>query len=421
MSEESLLTKLKSCSFFSELDDALLAPLAQVANEQTIAAGAWLFHAGNDAAAFYVILEGDLVVLREQQGRSEVLAVLHPGDVVAESVLLEPQVHASSVRAEGAGRVLEFPAEEARQALRQDADVAVAILQQVARIMQSRLRYASSSGMGMARIYDTALRRREHDLLGELEVPTDALYGIQTLRALQNFDITGIKLSHFPRFIIALAMVKQAAARANHELGLLEENVAHAIDAACQELIQGRWHGHFVVDMVQGGAGTSTNMNANEVIANRALELMGYERGDYARCHPNNHVNLSQSTNDVYPTAIRLATRMASDTLRDALLELQHALAKKGAQFGDVLKMGRTQLQDAVPMTLGQEFCAFSNTTGEDITRLDEAATHFLESNLGGTAIGTGINAKSAYAETVLKHLCKISGFEMQLSADFVE
>jgi hypothetical protein len=184
---------------------------------------------------------------------------------------------------------------------------------------------------------------------------------------MENFPITGIRIAHFPHLIRGLAMVKQAAARANRKLGLLDEGIADAIDRAAQEVIDGHWQGHFVVDVVQGGAGTSTNMNANEVIANRALELMGHERGDYAHCHPNNHVNLGQSTNDAYPTAVRVATVLEQRDLADALRELEHALREKAEEFADVLKMGRTQLQDAVPMTLGQEFGAFADTTAEDI------------------------------------------------------
>jgi aspartate ammonia-lyase len=251
---------------------------------------------------------------------------------------------------------------------------------------------ASEGGLDMSQ----GTTRIEHDLLGDKAVPADAYYGVQTARALENFHISGVELRLYPDLIRALAMVKQAAARANHALGLLPDEVAAAIDRACQEVIDGHWHGHFVVDVIQGGAGTSTNMNANEVIANRALELLGRPLGDYANCHPNNHVNLSQSTNDVYPTAVRLAVVISLRELIAAMAALRTALADKGAELAPVLKMGRTQLQDAVPMTLGQEFTAFAVTTAEDIARLEETARLFLEVNLGGTAIGTGINADRA-------------------------
>ncbi len=216
-------------------------------------------------------------------------------------------------------------------------------------------------------------------------------------------------------------MVKQAAARANRRLGLLDGRIADAIETACPEIVDGQWHGHFVVDVIQGGAGTSTNMNANEVIANRALELLGHGRGDYAHCHPNNHVNLSQSTNDVYPTAMRIAAVLKLDQLLGDLRELADALEAKGREFADVLKMGRTQLQDAVPMTLGQEFDAFAVTTREDIARLEETSRLLLEVNLGGTAIGTGINADPRYPALAVEELRAVSGLEVVLAPNLVE
>jgi aspartate ammonia-lyase len=221
--------------------------------------------------------------------------------------------------------------------------------------------------------------------------------------------------------IRALAMVKQGAARANARLGLLEPAIADAIDRACQEIIDGHWHGHFPTDMVQGGAGTSTNMNANEVIANRALELLGRKRGEYAFCHPNDHVNLGQSTNDVYPTALRLTTIFMLKSLLDAMDRLKAALHAKGREFSTVIKMGRTQLQDAVPMTLGQEFEAYAVTTGEDIQRLRETARLFLEVNMGGTAIGTGICADPRYPEVVVEELRKVTGLDIVLAENLVE
>ena len=267
----------------------------------------------------------------------------------------------------------------------------------------------------------TGATRSEHDLLGYGEVPVEALYGIQTLRAMDNFPITGIPIAHFPDLVRNLAMVKQAAARANLKLELLDPAIAKAIDQACQEIIGGQWHDHFLVDMVQGGAGTSTNMNANEVIANRALELLGHGRGAYSFCHPNNHVNLSQSTNDVYPTAVRLTTVALLQGLLKALRLLKTSLHQKGLEFNDVIKMGRTQLQDAVPMTLGQEFEAFAVTTGEDIDRLGETARLFLEINLGGTAIGTGINADPRYPELAVAELKAISGQNVELAGNLIE
>ncbi|MGQ0714752.1 MAG: aspartate ammonia-lyase [Gemmatimonadaceae bacterium] len=263
--------------------------------------------------------------------------------------------------------------------------------------------------------------RTEYDLLGPREVPDDALYGVQTLRALENFPITGVALREFPTLINALAIVKEAAALANRDLGLLSDELADVIVRATQEIRAGRHHEHFLVDMIQGGAGTSTNMNANEVIANRALELMGRRRGDYDLVHPNNHINLSQSTNDVYPTAVRLALHASIASLQRALADVAAAFKAKSREFGGMLKMGRTQLQDAVPMTLGQEFAAFAHTILEDVDRLGEAQTLIREINMGATAIGTGINAPEGYAETVRAHIERISGVAVITAPDLVE
>ncbi|MEX2353514.1 MAG: aspartate ammonia-lyase, partial [Gammaproteobacteria bacterium] len=228
-------------------------------------------------------------------------------------------------------------------------------------------------------------------------------------------------ICHFPELIIALAQVKQAAVRANRELGLIDKGKAAVIDQACSEIVEGKLHEEFVVDLIQGGAGTSTNMNANEVIANRALELLGRNKGEYHHLHPNNDVNMSQSTNDVYPTALRLALIYGDDPLVAALVELKTALLAKGNEFRDILKIGRTQLQDAVPMTLGQEFTGWAVTLQEDIDRMAELARLFCEVNLGGTAIGTGINAHPGYAELVVTHLPSITGFPFRLAGNLVE
>jgi aspartate ammonia-lyase len=264
--------------------------------------------------------------------------------------------------------------------------------------------------------------RTEHDLLGDAEIPLGAYWGVHTKRAVENFPITGVPVGHFPEFVRALAMVKQAAARANHRLGDLPADKAAAIERASQYVIaDGRFHDAFVVDAVQGGAGTSTNMNANEVIANIALELMGRPKGDYATLHPNNDVNMAQSTNDAYPTALRLGIILSAAPLVRAMQDLAYALKRKAVEFADVLKMGRTQLQDAVPMTLGQEFDAFHVTVKEDIDRLREIVGLFREVNLGATAIGTGINADPRYAALAVEELSRISGEPMVLAGNLIE
>jgi len=264
--------------------------------------------------------------------------------------------------------------------------------------------------------------RLEKDLLGTLEVPCEAYYGIQTLRAVQNFHLSGVVLSHYPKLVIALAMVKQAAADANAALGHLTKDKHQAIVHACQRIIGGEFHEQFVVDMIQGGAGTSTNMNANEVIANIALEHLGQAKGDYQHLHPNNHVNMAQSTNDAYPTAIRVGLLLGHDSLLSRLSGLIAALSDKASAFAHVLKMGRTQLQDAVPMTLGQEFHAFATTLGEDLQHLKMLAPTLLtEVNLGGTAIGTGINADPNYQKLAVERLAAISGHPLTPAADLIE
>ena len=263
--------------------------------------------------------------------------------------------------------------------------------------------------------------RLEHDSLGEIKVPVDAYYGVQTLRAKDNFHITGIPMAHYPRLIEALAYVKQAASDANASLGLLDEEKNRAISRACEELLSGKLHDQFVVDIVQGGAGTSANMNANEVICNRALELMGHEKGQYDILHPLNDVNMSQSTNDVFPSALNIALILDLRELMEAMKYLQKAFAKKGDEFSDVLKMGRTQLQDAVPMTLGQEFAAWAVMIGEDVLRVDEAEDLIYEINMGATAIGTGLNAHPDYARAVTEKLVKLTTLNLKLSPDLVE
>ncbi|MCT4173685.1 aspartate ammonia-lyase [Elizabethkingia anophelis] len=263
--------------------------------------------------------------------------------------------------------------------------------------------------------------RIESDLIGELKVPVNAYYGVQTQRAIDNFKISNDHLSDHPEFIKAFAFVKKAAAQTNFELGLLDEIINKNIATACDEIIAGKMHKEFPTDMIQGGAGTSMNMNANEVIANRALELMGHQKGEYQFCLPNDHVNLSQSTNDAYPTAIRIALYNLNKTLVERLELLIQSFRKKADDLKDVIKMGRTQLQDAVPMTMGQEFNAFANTLQEEIARLNTNADLFLETNMGATAIGTGLNAHPDYAVKCTENLAKISGADVVLASDLVE
>lgn len=263
--------------------------------------------------------------------------------------------------------------------------------------------------------------RTEHDLLGYKEVPQEALFGIQTLRCIENFDISNYHLCDYPEFIKAFGIVKMAAILANHKLGLVSDEIKDAIVAACQELIDGKHIEFFPIDMIQGGAGTSANMNANEVIANRALEIMGKQRGEYQFCHPNDHVNMAQSTNDAYPCAMHLGLYFINEKVQEALKELIKAFDDKKKAFAKIIKMGRTQLQDAVPMTLGQTFGAFADAMRHEAVRLQKAADEFLYTNMGATAIGTGITAEPEYSRICTDYMREISGLDIKLSRNLIE
>lgn len=267
----------------------------------------------------------------------------------------------------------------------------------------------------------TGETRREHDFLGDKEIPAEALFGIQTLRCVENFDISRQLLSEYPQFIKALGLVKMGVVKANNELNLVSDDITNAIVCACQELIDGKHTEHFPVDLVQGGAGTSVNMNANEVIANRALEIMGKKRGEYQFCHPNDHVNMAQSTNDAYPTAMQLGLYMLHDELKESLEKLIESLEKKTIEFADIIKMGRTQLQDAVPMTLGQSFGAYMDAMKSELKRLNRASKDFLTINMGATAIGTGITSEPGYAELCTQYIKNISGWDIKLADNLIE
>jgi aspartate ammonia-lyase len=335
--------------------------------------------------------------------------------------MLDDTPHSSSAVAHRGAQVWQISRAELDKLRAGNPEVFYHLVAQIARRLSDRLRAASERLAKEAGPVTLTSTRREHDSLGERDVPNHAYYGVQTLRATENFRFSGIRLSHYEHFVRALACVKKAAALANAELGVLDRKIADAIAKACDELLAGKLHDQFVVDMIQGGAGTSTNMNANEVLANRALELLGHAKGEYQFCHPNDHVNCSQSTNDAYPTAIKLGVWF---TLRDTLSglrELKLALEEKAAEFADVIKMGRTENQDAVPMTLGQEFSAYAVMIGDGIRHLEHAGNELLETNMGATAIGTGLNSPAGYAPLCTKKLAEISGAPVRLAENLVE
>jgi aspartate ammonia-lyase len=423
MSAASLRDRLRQTDFLDGLTDSSLHQLAKLVTCNTYECDEALFEEGAARTFMAIIASGSVAVEKGRNARPVRLVTLGAGQAVGEGLLLDASPHGTSARALQRTEAFVVTAEQVQEMLKEYPALYAALVSRAARSISQRLAATDATLVGHRRTlgFTGARTRKEHDLLGEREVPDEALYGVQTLRAMENFPITGIALREFPVLIEALAAVKEAAALANAELGLLDREIADQIVRAAQEIRAGRHHEHFVVDMIQGGAGTSTNMNANEVIANRALELMSAQRGDYGKVHPNNHVNLSQSTNDVYPTAVKIALHNGIERLRSAMRELVDAFLRKGEEFNAHLKMGRTQLQDAVPMTLGQEFSAFGHTIQEDVDRLGEAQALIREINMGATAIGTGINAPPGYAGTVCRELSRISKLTLITAPDLVE
>jgi aspartate ammonia-lyase len=423
MSSSAVRDRLRQAQFLEGVTDSGLHQLAKLVRPATFECDEVLFEEGSPREFLAIIVSGAITIEKGVNGRPIRLVTLGAGQALGEGLLLDDSPHGTSARAVQRTEAYVLNADQVHEMVKEYPTLYAALVGRAARSISQRLAATDATLVGHGRTlgFTGARTRKEHDLLGERDVPEDALYGVQTLRALENFPITGTPLREFPVLIEALAAVKEAAALANAELGLLDQSVADVIVRAAQEIRAGRHHEHFVVDMIQGGAGTSTNMNGNEVIANRALELLGKERGDYTHVHPNNHVNLSQSTNDVYPTAVKIALHRAIEELRAAMSHLASAFLAKGEEFSPFVKMGRTQLQDAVPMTLGQEFTAFGHTMLEDVDRLGEAQALIRETNMGATAIGTGINAPAGYAQTVCRELSRITGLSMITAPDLVE
>ena len=414
---------LRATAFLEGFSDAHLWKLSRHVTPHPLTTEDALFVEGDPRTRFAILISGAVAIEKTADGRSTRLVTLGPGEAVGEGLLLDDSNHGTTARVIMPGHCMLISRQQLDDITREAPQLYAALVARAARAISARLRRADATLVGRGRTlgFGGNRTRTEHDLLGDREVPFEALYGVQTLRALENFPITGIPLREFPVLIEAIAAVKEAAAVTNNELGLLDATHCDVIVRASREIRAGRHHEHFLVDMIQGGAGTSTNMNTNEVIANRALELLNQPRGAYDVLGPNDHVNLSQSTNDVYPTAVRIALHKSLAIFRRELDRLADAFEVKGHEFAPLLKMGRTQMQDAVPMTLGQEFMAFSHTLREDVDRLAEAQLLIREINLGATAIGTGINAPPGYAELVARRLAEISEVPVITAPDLVE
>jgi len=415
--------QLRQAHFLDGVTETLLHQLAKIVQSKTFETDAILFQEGAPRRFMAILTAGVIAIEKSVNGRPVRLVTLGAGEAVGEGVLLDDSAHGTSARALQKTEAFLLTADQLQAMIKDHPQLFAALVGRAARAISQRLSATDATLVGRGRTvgFTGSRTRQEQDLLGTRSVPDDALYGIQTLRALENFPITGVAIREFPTLVEALATVKAAAALANADLGLLERSIADTIVRASEEIRAGRHHEHFLVDAIQGGAGTSTNMNANEVIANRALELMGRPRGEYQSVHPNTHVNLSQSTNDVYPTAVKIALHISIESLRGAMSALAAAFLHKGEEFSAFVKMGRTQLQDAVPMTLGQEFTAFGHTILEDVERLSEAQALIREINMGATAIGTGINAPEGYAEQVRLHLARLTGLALITAPDLVE
>jgi aspartate ammonia-lyase len=423
MSDQEIKDFLKKVELFRDLEDQEMNIILDEVEEKNFDTRSYLFQENSPANKFlYIIFEGEVELFKKTPfGEEKRLSFFGTYDFLGEGTIMADTPHSTNARALKPTKVLCISKDGFTHLFDTQTSIALKIFKQISKVISRRMRQSNSRLVNVGAQYESGRTRTEKDLLGKREVPQEVYYGIQTMRGIENFTISGVTLNFFPELIISLAMVKMAAARANHELDLLPTPITNAIVRACHEIINGKFHQHFVIDMIQGGAGTSTNMNANEVIANRALEILGYEKGQYVYCHPNNHVNLSQSTNDAYPTAVKIAIIKSNVKLVEVLQTLIEGMKQKEKEFAHVIKMGRTQLQDAVPMTLGQTFGAYVTTLEEEVKRLNANVNLLKEVNMGGTAIGTGINADPDYSEKVIRQLQQITGLDIRLASNLVE
>lgn len=417
--EKSILKRAAKSSGISEED---LTQFFAEGQEKTYEPNEWLFQESTPRQWAGIILEGDIELVRGLHGTSRHVATMLAGALISEGTFLEGDAHSNSGYTRNGAVVWQISREKIEALKENKTELYYRILSRIAVGINRRLRVLSSQLHRNKQ--DTSVVsgfRQEYDSLGQREISDHVYYGVQTQRAMENFPISGVHVSNFQHLIDGLALVKKAAAMANKELGVLDQAKADAICKACDELLAGKLHENFTVDMFQGGAGTSTNMCANEVIANRGLEILGFNKGEYDHLHPNDHVNCSQSTNDAYPTAIKLSVLLSKLNLTRSMTELKDALVLKAEEFSDVLKMGRTENQDAVPMTLGQEFSAYAVMIDSAMNAIERSAEEFLMINMGATAIGTGINSPPGYANRVTEILADISGFGLQRAQNLVE
>jgi len=422
MHKNDIKVFLKNVELFQDLDEKELSGVTELVEAKQYTPKTVVFRQHYERRYIFIIYDGEVQLYKDEAyGEKRKLVVFGKNDFLGENVLIDDTVYSTSAKTLSDATILTLDSYVLKEAHDKFASILLKMIRRIAKVMVRRMIAASSNVENVASQYLTGKTRSERDLLGDREVPHEFYYGIQTMRAIENFNISGVKLSFYPELIEGLASVKMAAAKANYALGNLSKDIADAIVQACTEVLNGKYHNYFAVDMFQGGAGTSTNMNANEVIANKALQILGYERGDYQHCHPNNHVNMSQSTNDAYPTAVHIALINANKLLVKVLLDLVDSFYKKAEEFSSIIKMGRTQLQDAVPMTLGQSFEVYAVTLESEVERLNHNADLFLEVNMGATAIGTGINADPDYGHKVISYLREITKLDIIQSPHLVE
>ena len=414
--------------YIEEFSKDVEIPLEQIESflalgeKRKFSQGDYLFHESSPREWLGILLQGRVELLRGLAGRKYTISVLTEGAVINESIFVDEQAQSVSGLAGTDVEIWAIDRDKVLSFRDQSPETYYKLMARAARRISTRLRSTTAQ---LAELRSAGQEvggyRREHDSLGEREIADSNYYGVQTVRAIENFPLSGVRLFHYQHFVDAFAHVKKAAAAANAECGVLDPKIAEAIGKACDRILAGELHEQFAVDMVQGGAGTSSNMNANEVIANLALEILGHRKGEYEFCHPNDHVNCSQSTNDAYPTAVKLAVVSSLNETVSALTGLKKALKEKAEEFSTVIKMGRTENQDAVPMTLGQEFAAYAIMVNDGIRRLGRAAEDLLVINMGATAIGTGLNSPKGYAELCTQKLAEMSGHPVQLAGDLVE